>query len=631
VTILQSLARRYAYLTQTGELAEPGLAPIKIGFEIVLEPDGRLKRIALLDRAEPMHVPSVNRTAQIKPATLWDKTAYLLGLINVEVEKDGATVKHPGVGKRTAAEHAAFVAHHTELIGDSKDEGLRAVCLFLESWTPDRFESEGHDAAVVDQNGVFRLDGDTDANGHRRFVHERPAARALWKTIEPQTDRATDGLIMCLVTGMRAPTARLHPTIKGVAGAQSSGASLVSFNERAFTSHGWSQGANAPVSEEAAHAYGTALNALLAKGSGHSTRVGDATVVFWAETVDGEPATAEEKLVAGAIGADEEFPELWTGDEDDVTDIDAGGEDATRLREIVVRLGQGRPVDTRLGGLDPRTAIHVLGLSPNNARLAVRFWHVGSLGELTRNIARHWEDMALALDPRGSRPPAPWQLVSEAGRHVHDESSGRWKALKGAGPPARLSGEMLRAILEGTDYPGSLLTMLLMRVRAERGRVPPRKAALFKAIFNRNIARGRKEEVLGMALDRTREDVAYLLGRLFALYEWSEEAASGGRVASLRDRYFATASATPERVFGTLGISYGHNHAKLRKGEGRNKGLAIMLEKEVTGVIGAMPADVPRAFSGEDQARFIIGYYHQMQDRYTSRNVVETAEETEET
>ena len=60
---------------------------------------------------------------------------------------------------------------------------------------------------------------------------------------------------MCLVTGSTGPTERLHTAIKGVWGAQTSGANIVSFNLDAFTSYGKSQGANAPVGKSAAFAY----------------------------------------------------------------------------------------------------------------------------------------------------------------------------------------------------------------------------------------------------------------------------------------------------------------------------------------------------------------------------------------
>ena len=75
------------------------------------------------------------------------------------------------------------------------------------------------------------------------------------------------------------------PASRGVAGAQKAGASLVSFNASAFCSYEHEQGANAPTSEYAAFAYATALNTLLADRD-HVCRVGDTTIVLWAEGGD---------------------------------------------------------------------------------------------------------------------------------------------------------------------------------------------------------------------------------------------------------------------------------------------------------------------------------------------------------
>ena len=137
----------------------------------------------------------------------------------------------------------------------------------------------GYSPKLLDQNLVFRIQGDT------QFLHDLPEVAALLAV-------QTEGGEICLVSGETAPVARLHPSIKGVMGAQSSGASLVSFNDLIYEAQGKKQGDNAPVSARAAFAYGTALNALLACGSGQTLRVGDTTVVFWVEAAAPDQAAA---------------------------------------------------------------------------------------------------------------------------------------------------------------------------------------------------------------------------------------------------------------------------------------------------------------------------------------------------
>ena len=103
--------------------------------------------------------------------------------------------------------------------------------------------------------------------------------------------------------------ARLHPAIKGVWGAQSSGASLVSFNLDAFTSYGHEQGENAPISEAAAFAYTTALNRFLERGSANRIQIGDASTVFWADATNAEAAKEAEDIFSALLNTVDENSE----------------------------------------------------------------------------------------------------------------------------------------------------------------------------------------------------------------------------------------------------------------------------------------------------------------------------------
>lgn len=116
-----------------------------------------------------------------------------------------------------------------------------------------------------------------------------------------------------------------------------------------------------------------------------------------------------------------------------------------------------------------------------------------------------------------------------------------------------------------------------------------------------------------MALDREHLNAGYLLGRLFAVYELAQVAALGrGVKATMRDKYFGSASATPAGIF-PLVISNGQNHlAKARK---VSPGWAFLIERELGAIMDlitpAMPHTLPRSLRLEDQAEFAIGYYHQ--------------------
>jgi CRISPR-associated protein Csd1 len=349
---LQALVARYDRLAAKGEVAAYGFSWEQISYALVFDVIGKLVAVdPLLNPTEKKPtgtsrlVPQSFKRPGVTPRSffLWDKTSFAFGITRDKSDKEKVAKALP--------QHEAFKKIHVEALAGSSDEGLRAFLAFLDSWIPDRFAAAPFTTEMLDTNFIFRLDGDDG------FLHERPAARAIWLTRLGSADALE---APCLVTGRSGPIARLHPAIKGVMGAQSSGASLVSFNLDAFTSHGKDQGGNAPVSEAAAFGYGTALNALLAKGSRNTVRIGDATVVFWAERPEAEA------VVRGFF---------------DPPGPDEKGE-AAKIRDVLERMAKGRPIEDADPETDPATRFYILGLAPNAARLSIRFWHETSLGEL---------------------------------------------------------------------------------------------------------------------------------------------------------------------------------------------------------------------------------------------------------
>lgn len=136
-----------------------------------------------------------------------------------------------------------------------------------------------------------------------------------------------------------------------------------------------------------------------------------------------------------------------------------------------------------------------------------------------------------------------------------------------------------------------------------------------------------------MALDREHRNIGYILGRLFAVYELAQVAALGrGVKATMRDKYFASAAATPANVF-PLVIAHGQNH--LTKARKKATGWAILIERELGAIMDiiepALPHSLPRTLRLEDQAEFAIGYYHQRSARLTSDKgeAISLAEEDE--
>lgn len=622
MTMLAGLVNYYDRLEETGAVASPGYSSERIGFALVLRPDGSvIDPMTLRDETKKKPEPRILTVpasfkrpgTTSKPFFLWDKTSYVFGVVNT-VAKTSA--------KDPMQDHRAFVSFHEEMLADADDEGLLAVLRFLRGWSPDRYAALRHADDMLDQNVVFRLGDELG------YVHERPAAKSLWASHQAGADVKRGS---CLVTGAEdAPIARLHPSIKGVPGAQTAGASLVSFNLDAFTSYGKEQGENSPVSERGAHAYGTALNTLLSASQGRDPKtnrpywtnrvqVGDATTVFWA-AAEGGPAALQ-----NALRAERTF--AATFDPTPPTDE----EEAARMAAILEHAEAGRPIEDlkALGEpINPKTEFYVLGVSPNAARLSVRFFLQKEFGEVYANLQRHLADLRLEPSAWKTRPPSGYMLTLQTAvmRRKDDRVSADAKTV-----PSNLAGETVRAILEGRHYPQALLATVIERMKGDRI-VSSLRVALVKASIARrwrlfaSSPYGPYQERTLVTLDPEHPSQGYQLGRLFATYERAQAACYDNVNAGLVDKYFASAMATPQYVFPSLCANFQNHRRRIEKGNNlakwltelqrRNKdfttkGYAASLNRRVADIMARFGGAIPAQLSIDEQGLFAIGYYHQ--------------------
>lgn len=581
MTILASLARAYERLP---DAPPPGCAMQKIGVLIALNRDGSIAGVTDLregggkKKTTPLlAVPQpVKRTSGIASNTFWDKTSYVLGVT-------------AGAGKRTTRENEAFIAAHRKLIGGADDPGLIALMRFLDGWRPEMFQAPHFEEEMKDENVAFALE---EERLQRVFLHDRPAARALLSADGVQSQ---DAEAICLVSGRRATISRLHPSIKGVWGGQSSGGSIVSFNLDAFESYGHEQGENAPVSEIAAAAYTGALNTFLTTHSGHRIQIGDASTVFWADASDAETA----ELAEGVFGA------MFAGDAADDT------AEAKKVGVVLERVRQGQRLDDLAPGLEAGVRFYVLGLAPNAARLSIRFWFEDDFGRLAANYRRFSEEMRIEPPPREPHPPLWKYLLETASQHKRENV------------PPSLAGEWMRAILTGARYPMTLLATVLMRMRADKS-VNVMRVAILKALLIRNF---RKEVPVSLDLDNTNK--GYLLGRLFAIYEQTQSAALGRNInATIKDKFYGSASAQPRKVFSLLDRGSANHLSKVGK---LSPGRRINLERAIGGVMERMtPGEdpFPASLPAEDQALFGLGYYHQRNEFFRKKTDADQEGET---
>lgn len=576
MSILASLAGAYDRLPDAPPF---GYSAQNVGVVVGLNEDGTVASVTpWLDgegkkrKPRQMLVPQpVKRTAGIAPNFLWDKTSYVLGVT-------------AGEGKRTAEEHNVFKKRHEKELAEVDDAGLVALRLFLQSWTPDRFVAPMWTDDLKDQNVVFALESDRRDN---LWLHDRLAAKSLWERISAGA-RSDDQI--CLITGDAGPVARLHPSIKGVWGGQTAGSSIVSFNLDAFKSYGHEQGDNAPVSEIAAAKYTTALNRYLQRDSGHRIQIGDASTVFWADTSDAETAALAENAFFAMFASPE----------------DAGKQDAAAARKVGILLEQlrkGQQLDNFDPGLAKGVRFHVLGLAPNAARISIRFYYEDDFGRLSENYRRFVDDMRIEPPSREPFPPL-WRYLRETAVLGKSENV-----------PPTLAGEWMRAILAGTSYPLTLLSTVLSRIRAD-GDINALRVGIMRAMLVRNF----RVKEAPVALDPENRNKGYLLGRLFAVYEQAQTAALGRSVnATIKDKFYGSASATPRNVFPVLERGSANHLSKIGK---ERPGQRVNIEKAIGGIMDMMsPGDdpFPPSLPAEAQALFGLGYHHQRGEFFRKR------------
>jgi CRISPR-associated protein Csd1 len=424
---------------------------------------------------------------------------------------------------------------------------------------------------MKDQNIVFALERERLNN---IMIHDRPAARELWTRLIGAGEKISAA---CLVTGDHAPVARLHPAIKGVWGSQSSGASIVSFNLDAFTSYGHEQGGNAPVSEAAAFAYTSALNHYLARNSGHRIQIGDSSAVFWADSSDAQAASDAESMFLEFIDEQE-----------------AEAVDTKKIETILAKLRAGRQIEEFKPDLPQGVRFFVLALAPNAARLSVRFYIEDDFGVIVERYLRHLKRLRIEPPPKEAAPSIWRMLIETAVLRKSDNIQ------------PNLAGEWMRAILTDTPYPLTLLSTLIMRLRADHD-VNALRVAILKSILIKNF-----NMEVPVSLDPECWEPGYLLGRLFAVYEQIQTAALGRNVnATIKDKFYCAAAAQPRKVFRLLESGSANHLSKIGK---QKPGLKINLEKAVGAIMEAMsPADdpFPASLPEKSQALFGLGYYHQ--------------------
>ena len=570
--ILHALTQYYQRKAESDDgVAPEGFENKEIPFIIVIDKQGKF--IQLEDTRELKNKKKVARTFLV-PKGLGRSGSKSYEVSNLLWDHYGYVLAYAGEKGQEQADkqHASFTANVNELKQALPDDaGVAAVAAFLASAEEKSKVMQAANwaecAKVKGCNLSFRLVDETVD-----LVCQSKAVQAyVSQANQAQSDNIPKGI--CLVTGKLAPIARLHNPVKGV---NAKPTPFTSVNLSAFESYGKEQGFIFPVGEQVMFEYTTALNTLLA--GENRFRIGDVTAICWSA----KPTPLEEYLASLISGGGKDNPDAH---------IDV-------VKSLYKSLYNGKYTEP-----DGKEKFYLLGLSPNSARIVVRFWHETTVAALSESIAAWYDDLQMV---RGENSPYPeyMPLPRLLGNLVLD---GKMENL-----PSDLIAQITDAALNNRVLPVSLLQAALRRNKAEQ-KITYGRASLLKAYINRAIRAGRLKNMkeLTMSLDRNRQDIGYVLGRLFAVLEKTQAEANPGLNATIADRYFGSASSTPIAVFGTLMRLLPHHLNKLEF-EGR----AVQLQWEIRQILEHCQK-FPNHLNLEQQGLFAIGYYHETQFLFT--------------
>lgn len=592
---LDDLYERYITDSEKSEHTPPeGMSAERVFWEIVLSENGELKNIRSLSWGDEkggneyrvMLVPrplNERRSSNVRPYFLCDTAEYLFGLGGAKKKHDQSRELHENVLKNCDD----FVANAVRK--------FFSQTLPIGEWDVKRLEDILSFRKANNKSNllVFYIENSTGEGG---FAHEYPSVIDAWdcyRTKHPESDTVGQ----CSVTNEEAVLAHVFLPITGFSGAQSSGASLISFNCESFCSYGEKAKEHTiGISERDAFRAGTTLKMLLSDPE-HKVRLGDTTFIFWSD----RPSSDEDNL----------FVQFFGGNERNMAAEDSAV--VNRVHTAIENIKSGHPLN---GDFDSDVRYYVLGISPNAARLSVRFFETSTLGEIAERYGQYLRD----IDIVDVRAASLFQLIKQCA------VQGKYENL-----PSTLVNSCVQAMLTGSRFPQSLLSTLLLRMRADHGsyevsgktyEVTNQRVSLIKACLVRNwrllgVTTTRESEI-DVALNRDNNSVGYLLGRLFAVMERAQSGALDSTNATIRDKYIGSASVTPARVMPTLMHGCQNHLSVLRK---KKPGLNVILEKELDEIVGKKLSDdpYPSTLSMEEQGEFFIGYYQERVDLWTLR------------
>ncbi|MDD6927764.1 MAG: type I-C CRISPR-associated protein Cas8c/Csd1 [Bacteroidales bacterium] len=614
--ILQALYNYYEAMRKAHRIATPGLEVKPIRWVIVIREDGTFVRLKDLkdpsdkkSKGQDYLVPAgLKRSGKCPPAQpFWDNRKYILGY---EESAEGVSPCTDRLVdfKRVMSE----IAEHY-----SDNASFKAVCRFYDHYfgaeTP--LPEEAHTERILASDWMtFQLQGDTELLATQEDAYDYAA----------QAYNTEENLGRCLITGEEKPLAAFHARI--VAPGSQAGATIASFNDPAYLSYGKKQGENAPISKYASFAHTTALNDLLRNEQTRYT-LGDMSYVFWNSDLD-DPSINEtfRTVIFEGVRDDDTQEQSDTDDEQPKRKRKSKKKTPNPTQDTYKVLEQFKAIRGNHGQgehWEDERQFYVLGLTAGG-RITIKYWQQGTVSEIFDRVYQHLVDMNIvSWDGFVDEENPPLRSLYGIVKSVSTPSKSSTFATN-------LVQSIVESILSGNPYPMTLQQACVNRITQERT-VSEIRAAILKGCINRKARIYKQLKELDMALDKQNDNIAYLAGRLFAVLEQIQQASLGKGVnATIRDRFYASASTRPNMVMGRLIALSNHHLSKLRK---EKPGLAVNLEKLLGEIFALIPAEAstfPATFSLDEQSLFAVGYYHQKVYTYKKKDADNPTEEIEQ-
>ena len=614
--ILQALYNYYEAMRKAHRIATPGLEVKPIRWVIVIREDGTFVRLKDLkdpsdkkSKGQDYLVPAgLKRSGKCPPAQpFWDNRKYILGYEESAEGMSPCTDRLEDF-KRVMSEIAE---HYPD------NASFKAVCRFYDHYlgaeTP--LPEEAHTERILASDWMtFQLQGDTELLATQDDAYDLAA----------QAYSTDENLGRCLITGEEKPLAAFHARI--VAPGSQAGATIASFNDPAYLSYGKKQGENAPISKYASFAHTTVLNDLLRNEQTRYT-LGDISYVFWNSDLD-DPSINEtfRTVTFEGVRNDDTQEQSDTDDEQPKRRGKSKKKAPSPTQDTYKVLEQFKAIRGNRGQgehWEDERQFYVLGLTAGG-RITIKYWQQGTVSEIFDRVYQHLVDMNIvSWDGFVDEENPPLRSLYGIVKSVSTPSKSSTFATN-------LVQSIVESILSGNPYPMTLQQACINRITQERT-VSELRAAILKGCINRKARIYKQLKELDMALDKQNDNIAYLAGRLFAVLEQIQQASLGKGVnATIRDRFYASASTRPNMVMGRLIALSNHHLSKLRK---EKPGLAVNLEKLLGEIFALIPAEAPTfpaTFSLDEQSLFAVGYYHQKVDTYRKEETTNPTEETEQ-